>query len=281
MIKIKSVRYFVAFILYLIFVSSLQAAPSADLWSYWDKSTPESTKIIDFKPWQIFLDTYVIKEKNQTYVLYAKVTDSNKAKLDEIIKNYASLNILNYNQNQQLAYWINIYNMLTIQTILQHYPVKSITDIDKNWLGFSKVWDQKVVKINDKGLTLNDIEHRIIRPIWHNPRVHAAVNCASISCPNLSKKAYQGSKIDKQLNNAFSNWINSPKGVDLKNDKLYLSEIFDWYGSDFGNQKQMREFIANYLKNNSIKQALIYKNNTINFKNYNWNLNQIQSRTIS
>lgn len=273
--KIKSVRYFITFILCLMFVSSLQAAPSANLWNYWDKSNPKSTEVIDFKPWQTFLDTYVIKEKNQTYVRYAKVTDSDKAKLDKMIKNYASLNILNYNRNQQLAYWINMYNMLTIQTILQHYPVKSITDIDKSWFGFSKVWDQKVVKIKDKELTLNDIEHRIIRPIWHNPRVHAAVNCASISCPNLSTEAYQGSKIDKQLNNAFSNWVNSPKGVEFKNNKLYLSEIFKWYGSDFGNQDQMRKFIANYLKNNGIKQALIDKNNTIYFKNYNWNLNQI------
>ncbi|WP_178947712.1 DUF547 domain-containing protein [Francisella sp. Scap27] len=273
--KIKLARYCIACVLCLIFTSSLQAAPSANLWSYWDKSNLKSTNVINFNEWQIFLDTYVVKEKNQTYMRYAKVTDSDKVKLDKMIKNYASLNILDYNRDQQLAYWINMYNILTVETILKNYPVKSITDIDKNWFGVSKVWDQKVIKISGKYLTLNDIEHRIIRPIWKNPRVHAAVNCASISCPNLSKDAYQGSEINEQLNNAFSSWVNSSKGVEIKNNKLYLSEIFNWYGSDFGNQKQMRKFISYYIKNNKIKQALMGDNNIIYFKDYDWKLNQL------
>ncbi|ASG67728.1 DUF547 domain-containing protein [Francisella halioticida] len=265
------------YILLFFMTASLYGAPSAQLWSYWNKSNPSSTAKIDFKPWQDFLDKYVVQKGNQTFVNYAEASKNDKQKLNEIISNYSKIDILNYNKNQQLAYWINMYNMLTIKTILQYYPVKSITNIDKGWFGFSKVWDQKIVNINNKELTLNDIEHRIIRPIWHDPRVHSAVNCASISCPNLSKTAYQGDQINKQLNKSFTTWINSSKGFKLKDNNIYISKIFDWYGSDFGDQIQMRQFIAKYLASKVKKEAILDKNKVINYQNYNWNLNQLPS----
>ena len=229
---------------------------------------------IDFQPLQKFLDKYVVTKADQTYVGYASVTAIDKQNLSQMIIKYSKLDILNYNKNQQLAYWIDMYNMLTIQVVLEHYPVKSIMDIDKNWLGYSKVWDQKVITIMGKSLTLNDIEHRIIRPIWKDPRIHSAVNCASFSCPNISIEAYTGKVINKQLNTSFSIWVNSHKGVDLKNNKIYLSQIFDWYGSDFGNETQMRDFISNYIKNKNTKEALLDNNNKIFYKKYNWNLNE-------
>ncbi|MED7820349.1 MULTISPECIES: DUF547 domain-containing protein [unclassified Francisella] len=254
---------------------SLYAAPSAQLWSYWDKLDQSSTAKIDFKPWQNFLDKYVVQKGDQTFVNYAEVSEKDKENIAKMIDNYAKIDILKYNKNQQLAYWINMYNMLTIQVILQHYPVKSITDIDKGWFGNSKVWDQRVVKINGKELTLNDIEHRIIRPIWHDPRVHSAVNCASISCPNLSKEAYQGNQINAQLNKSFTTWINSSKGFEIKDNNIYISKIFDWYGSDFRDPTEMRQFVAKYLTNKTKKEAILNDNKTIYYQSYNWNLNQL------
>ncbi|MED7789147.1 DUF547 domain-containing protein [Francisella sp. 19X1-34] len=271
--KIKISKYFLLVILALI-ATSLNAAPSAKLWGYWDKSNQSSQAKIDFKSWQAFLDKYVVQKGDQIFVNYRAVSKEDSQDLNKIINTYSKLDILKYNKNQQLAYWINMYNMLTIQVILQHYPVKSITDIDKGWFG-SKVWDQNVVKIDGKELTLNDIEHRIIRPIWHDPRVHSAVNCASMSCPNLSKDAYQGDQINMQLNKSFSTWINSSKGFELKNNDIYISKIFDWYGSDFGDQTQMRQFIAKYLTSKTKREAILDTNNTIYYQNYNWNLNQL------
>ncbi|MBK2046235.1 hypothetical protein IB644_06695 [Allofrancisella guangzhouensis] len=105
--KIKLSRYFTMFFLGIAFVNSLQAAK---LWSYWDKSNPNSTKVINFQPWQPFLDTYVVKEQSQTYLRYSEVTatDKSKLELDCILNVYADLNILDYNRNQQLAFWTNI-----------------------------------------------------------------------------------------------------------------------------------------------------------------------------
>ncbi|API87754.1 hypothetical protein F7310_02920 [Francisella uliginis] len=258
-----------------LIATSLNAAPSAKLWGYWDKSDQSSQAKIDFKSWQAFLDKYVVQKGDQTFVNYRDVSKKDKQNLNKAINTYSKLDILKYNKNQQLAYWINMYNMLTIRVILQHYPVKSITDIDKSWFGYSKVWDQNVVKINSKELTLNDIEHRIVRPIWHDPRVHSAVNCASISCPNLSKQAYQGGQINAQLNKSFATWVNSSKGFELRNNNIYISKIFDWYGSDFGNQTHMRQFIAKYLTSKVKKEAILNENKTIYYQNYNWNLNQL------
>lgn len=96
-----------------------------------------------------------------------------------------------------------MYNMLTIQIILKHYPVKSITDIDRGWFGYN-VWDEKVIKIDTKNPILNDIEHRIVRPMWKDPRTNAALNCASLSCPNLSQQVYLCQNINTQLNQVFS-----------------------------------------------------------------------------
>jgi hypothetical protein len=254
--------------------NSSYTAPKAVLWDYWHKSNPSSTKVINFNAWQNFLDKYTIEKNNQVYVKYAAVADKDKAKLNQAITQYAKVNILEYNPDQQLAYWINLYNMLTVQVILKHYPIKSITDIDKGWFG-SKVWDQSVIRISNKYLTLNDIEHRIIRPIWKNPRTHAALNCASISCPNLSQKAYLGKTINSQLNQAFSNWINSDKGLYIKNNDLYLSKIFDWYGSDFGDKEQMLKFIKGFIKDDS-KKSKLNDDAIIYFQNYNWNLNSLK-----
>ena len=273
--NMTKINYYAFMLLITIFTSSAYAAPAANLWSYWNKSNPTSVEKIDFQPLQKFLDKYVVTKADQTYVGYANITAIDKQKLNSMIKSYSKLNILNYNKNQQLAYWIDMYNMLTIQVILEHYPVKSITGIDKNWLGYSKVWDQKVITIMGKSLTLNDMEHRIIRPIWKDPRIHSAVNCASFSCPNISVEAYNGNVIDKQLNTSFSAWVNSHKGVVLTNSKIYLSQIFNWYGSDFGNETQMRDFISNYVNDKNTKGALLDNDNKIFYKKYNWNLNEL------
>ena len=267
-------RIFTGITLMIMLISVGFAAPSKDLWQYWDQSNPQSNKTIDFQPWQNFLDQYLVTENGDTYVMYAKVTPQDKVALDQAIATYAHINILNYNKDQQFAYWINMYNMLTVRVILNHPNVTSIRQINAGWLWGTKVWDTPVATIMGKSVTLNDIEHRIIRPIWNDPRIHAAVNCASISCPNLSKTVYEGEKINSQLDQAFSAWVNSPKGVILRNNTLLLSQIFNWYGSDFGDARQMRDYIAKYTKNPTITNAL-KGDNPIGFQRYDWGLNTL------
>lgn len=274
---IKNIQKTIVLLLSLILLSSVAfAAPNKDLWSFWDKSNPQSTQLIDFQPWQNFLNKYLITQDGNTYVQYKSVTPEDKQSLHQAINAYTQLNILDYNRDQQFAYWINMYNMLTVMVILDHPNVTSIRQINAGWMWGTRVWDTPVATILGQEVTLNDIEHRIIRPIWKDARIHAAVNCASISCPNLAQKAYTGSEINQQLDQAFSAWVNSPKGVILNNNTLMLSKIFEWYGSDFGTTNEMRNYIAGYTKNASITNAL-KGNSSIRYQSYDWNLNTLNN----
>ena len=119
---------------------------------------------------------------------YGAVSDEDRKSLDAYIAALAghpgSRRALN--RAEQQAYWINLYNALTVQVILDHYPVESIRDIDISpGLFADGPWGKKLVTIEGEAVSLDDIEHRILRPIWKDPRIHYAVNCASIGCPNL------------------------------------------------------------------------------------------------
>ncbi|TNF68036.1 MAG: DUF547 domain-containing protein [Gammaproteobacteria bacterium] len=250
------------------------AAPKKELLNHWVSFDPLSKADIQYPIWQHFLNQYLIEKPHQTLINYKKITPNDKKLLSDAIKRLESIKIYQYNRNEQLAYWINLYNMETIYLILEHYPVKSIKDISSGFFSFGP-WDMELLTVDGKKLSLNNIEHGIIRAIYNDPRIHAAVNCASISCPNLDAKTYQGNTIDQQLNQAFKAFVNSPKGVSIKNNKLYLSEIFNWYGIDFGDSKKnILRFIKLYA-NPELKNKL-QAFNDFEFMSYNWNLNEVK-----
>ncbi|APC97378.1 DUF547 domain-containing protein [Francisella frigiditurris] len=265
-------KYFVACILVFWTILGFSAQKSEE-WKYWDHWDKDSKQVINFDPWQQFLNKYLVNIGDQTYVKYDQVSQEDQENLEKAIDDYSNLNILSYNSNQQLAYWINMYNMLTVDLILKNKGITSIRQIDPKWFGASTgVWDKPVIRIEGKDITLNDIEHRILRPIWQDPRIHATLNCASISCPNLSTQAFEGNIIDKQLYDAFSNFINSPKGVKVDGTGLLISKIFFWYHADFGSNKSMADYIYNYSKDPKVKEY-VQKTHKINYQNYNWSLN--------
>ncbi len=121
--------------------------------------------------------------------------------------------------------------------------------------------------VNGKDLTLNDIEHRILRPIWNDPRTHYAVNCASLGCPNLQPHAFTAENTQALLDSAAKTFINSSKGVSIQGNTAQLSSIYDWFATDFGGEKQIFKHIAKY--------APQYKNFSGKVKyEYDWTLNQ-------
>ncbi len=132
-----------------------------------------------------------------------------------------------------MAYWINLYNALTIDVVLAYPDKKSIRRMGKGLFSFGP-WDDPVAQIVGQSVTLNDIEHRILRPIWQDHRIHFAVNCASLGCPNLSRTAYRADNLESLLSQGEADYINHPRGVKIDNKgKLTVSSIFDWYQSDF------------------------------------------------
>lgn len=250
------------------------AAPKKNLWPVWQKNNPESTATINHAAWQSFLKRYVdTNQEGVNLVRYAQVSKKDKRMLQNYIEQLSKINIDRYNRKEQLAYWVNLYNALTLETVLQRYPVKSILKINIS-PGFFSVgpWDAKLIRVKGKELTLNDIEHRIIRPIWNDPRTHYVLNCASYSCPNLRKTAFTGNNIDSTMNTAAHDYLNNPRGVNLSGNDLTLSKIFDWYRSDFGNNDQQ---VINHIKHYArpaLKQKLNHIHKIDGYQ-YNWDLN--------
>jgi len=166
---------------------------------------------------------------------YAGVTPANRDRLRRYLDAMAAVRIDAYARPEQFAYWVNLYNALTVDIVLDHWPVDSIRDIDisPGWFADGP-WGKEVIEVMGEPLTLDDIEHRILRPIWRDPRVHYAVNCASIGCPDLRPVPFSGDRLDKQLDAAAGAYVNHPRGAEVRDGRLVVSSIYEWFKADFG-----------------------------------------------
>ena len=217
---------------------SLEAlfAPSAKLWPRWSAHDAKSVASIDHAAWNRFLESTVSKGKDGVgRVAYGRVTDAQRQTLEDYIAALAATPISRYTRAEQLAYWINLYNALTVRVVLDHYPVDSILDIDISpGLFADGPWDKTLVEIEGADVSLNDIEHRVLRPIWRDPRVHYALNCASLGCPNLQGTAFTAANAETLLTAAARAYVNHPRGARLNKGRLVVSSIYIWFQEDFG-----------------------------------------------
>lgn len=216
------------------------AAPKADLWPDWQAHDPNSTSAIDHSGWQAVLDLFVAEpEPGVTTFDYKAALEDRVNGIDAVkgyIEDMVAVAVSQLNRAQQMAYWINLYNALTVQVVLDHYPVASIRDIDISpGLFSSGPWGKKLITVEGRTLSLDDIEHRILRPIWNDPRIHYAVNCASVGCPALAKQAFDADLLEDQLDQAARGFINHPRAIYRDGDGGFvLSSLYDWYREDFG-----------------------------------------------
>jgi Protein of unknown function, DUF547 len=158
------------------------------------------------------------------------VAPEDRKALKSYLENLQSLQISQYNRAEQKAYWINLNNALTVEVVLSRYPVESIRDIGISPGLFSRgPWDAKLLTVEGEKLSLNDIEHRILRPIWRDARVHYAVNCASLGCPNLQPAAFTTDNTENLLERGAKEYVNHPRGVAVRNQKLRVSSIYVWF----------------------------------------------------
>ncbi len=175
-----------------------------------------------------------------------------------------------WTREEQLAYWINAYNAFTVKLILDNYPVKSIKDLNSTISVpfINSIWDKKFFKLGGTSFSLNMIEHDILRKEFKEPRIHFAINCASVSCPKLRNEAYTASKLEKQLEEQTKGFINDPSKNRISTQNPRISSIFDWFGGDFKQQGSVTGFINKYAATKIAPGA------TISYMKYNWNLNQ-------
>lgn len=175
----------------------------------------------------------------------------------------------NWSREEQMAYWINAYNAYTIDLIIRNYPVESIKDIKKGVAFVNSVWDIKFIKIQGYTYDLNNIEHNILRPVFKDARIHAAVNCASFSCPKLLAEAYTAEKLERQLDESMRSFINDPLRNRITAGKAEISEIFKWFKGDFERDAgSLREYLNRYA---AVK---LTKDTEISHIDYDWKLNE-------
>lgn len=221
-------------------------------------SVSAKQEIVDHSIWDELLKEHVSAEGLVNYPGFR----DDQAKLRQYLQMLSNENPEEaWPVEELLAYYINIYNAYTVQLILDNYPVESIKDINGPWT-------RGIVPVGNKNLSLGGIENGILRKM-NEPRIHFAINCASISCPKLLNEAFVPSKMEAQLDKVTSEFINGEKN-ELHPQQPKLSSIFKWYKNDF--EVDGKVDIIVYI--NRYAEIKIDQAASISFKNYNWKLNE-------
>lgn len=213
--------------------------------------------LLNHSKWNTLVNNYVSNNGEVDYSSFKR----NRAELQtyiEALQNHYS-NLENASRNEKLAYWINAYNALTIDLILRNYPVESIKDI-------KDPWDQRLWKFGKKWLSLNDIEHNILRKM-DEPRIHFAIVCASESCPKLQNTAFTADNLEEQLTTATKEFLADETKNDISENDLKLSKIFKWFKKDFEQDGSLIDFLNRY------SDVTISDKAKKSFKDYSWELN--------
>jgi hypothetical protein len=223
--------------------------PSHQLWDQLVKAHVKPTGLVDYKGF--------VREK---------------AKLESYLK-LLSANAPDrktWTKNQQLAYWINAYNAFTVKLIVDNYPVKSIRDLGPTLKipMIKDVWHYKFFKIGGVESSLDEIEHSILRKEFDEPRIHFAINCASVSCPPLLNEAFVAEKIESQLTKVTTSFINDSSRNKITSNQAQISSIFSWFKGDFTKKGTLIDFLNTYSK------VKLKSSAKISHLDYNWNLNE-------
>ena len=216
-----------------------------------------STQTMDHSKWTDILQAYVADNGKVNY----KGLLNNRAVLNDYLNDLASnAPEDSWSIAEKKAYWINAYNAYTIQLILDNYPIESIKDL-KN------PWGQQFIEIGGKTITLNTIEHEILRPMGDS-RIHFAIVCASESCPKLLNCAFEAEILKTQLDQTAHEFINDPSKNSITPSKISISKIFKWFKSDFPKEDAFIKYLNKY------STVTIFPDPKINYKTYDWTLNE-------
>ena len=243
---------------------------------HWQKKDDSSQVTVDHTKWAQILESYlVVSEDGLNRFRYGAVTPQDKEVLKAYLKELQAQKVTGLNRDEQFAYWMNLYNALTIDVVLDHYPVKSIRNIGLS--GFFSIgpWKAPLVTVEGQELSLDDIEHGILRALWKDPRIHYGVNCASIGCPNLQPEPFTGATVNTVLDEAAVAYVNHPRGAWVEKGRLTVSSIYSWFKVDFGNNDagviaHLTQYADKDLK------AELETVSRVNGYAYDWNLNEAE-----
>ncbi len=237
------------------------------------KSAASTANPVDHSSWDRLLKTYVKPDASGlNRVAYARWKASGRAALQTYLTMLQGVAVGELSRAEQYAFWVNLYNAQTIAVILERYPVRSIKDIDLGGSFFGGgPWSARLMRVEGTDLTLDDVEHRILRPLWRDPRTHYAVNCASVGCPNLARQAFTAANTAGLLEAGASAFIDHPRGVAVKDGAITASKIYDWFSEDFGDEKALKAHWLRYAAPE--KRQEIEAATAIAGYDYDWTLN--------
>ncbi|OUS18751.1 DUF547 domain-containing protein [Rhodospirillales bacterium 47_12_T64] len=260
-------------------ITSFEAllAPDAKLIPRWTSFNPQSTQTVMPKRWNFFLSKY--REENYDGIArmaYHRVSKNDRLALRDFIDELQGVSVSKLNRNEQLAYWINLYNATTVQIVLEHMPTESIRDVNISpGLFSSGPWGKKLLRVEGEKLSLNDIEHGILRPGWKDPRIHYVLNCASLGCPDIPKQAITAKDSEEQLDLAARNFIDHPRAITIpENNEAIVSSIYVWFKEDFGgSDAAILDHLRTYATKD--KKKLLMNVRSLESHRYDWDLNAV------
>lgn len=250
----------------------------AQRWRRWKQHDPANATAIDHALLAEFLHRHVrLMPDGSSRVAYGEVPPADVDRLDRYLSICAALPISSYNRAEQFAFWANVYNAATVRLVLAHYPLASIRRIGlvPIWLGGGP-WNRAVITVEGFALSLNDIEHRVLRRNWRDPLIHFAVNCASLGCPSLRRVPFSGVGLNAQLDAAARAFVNSPRGVRFEPDGIGVCSIYAWFREDFGDSdagivSHLQRYAASPLAERLAQMPRVVGHH------YDWHLNDAAS----
>lgn len=214
---------------------------------------------VDAAPWQRVLSGYVTRDGGVRYAAL-RANEADRAALERYVRAIAEAEPDGWSRNAQLAFYLNAYNALVVHAVLEHWPIESVQGVP----GF---FDRERHRVAGRAMTLNQLENEVIRRRFDEPRIHFALNCASASCPPLSRRAFEASSLDRRLAALTRAFVRRTTRV--TGDAVRVSRIFEWYGEDF---EDVRAFVASRLAERD-RAGARDEGRPLRFDPYDWDLN--------
>ncbi|MEM9028639.1 MAG: DUF547 domain-containing protein [Pseudomonadota bacterium] len=266
-------------------LTAVSTVPALADFSMFAKHTPDATTVVDHSAWDKLLKSHIKPDGAGINRLdYAGFKANGHKQLKAYVASLEGVDPTTLNRTEQFAYWANLYNAKTIDVVLDAYPVDSIRKISINEgvLGFFKKaaglagpWKAKVVTVNGTKLSLDNVEHDIMRKVFQDPRVHYAVNCASVGCPNLRLNAFTSANLETELEAGARAYVNHPRGFRVNDDgTVVASSIYSWFQVDFGGTPAAVLEHARKYASAELKAKLDGKTQIASFE-YDWALNDV------
>lgn len=243
-------------------------------WKRWEAHEPASKASVDHAAWDGFLARYVATGPDEiNRVDYGNVTEADKASLTNYLQMLSHVPVSTLSRPEQFAFWVNLHNALAVKLVLDHYPVSSIREINLS-RGVSE-WGPmraKVISIQGEPVSIDDIVHRVLRPIWADARVHYLLSAGATGGPNLPRRAVTAATALEAMQQGGRAFVNHPRGITMIGDRAEIASLYVWYEPDFGGGERgviahLRRFAAPALS------ATLAKSGRYSDRGYDWTLN--------